>query len=189
MNRLVDLDPESKSRLQAIEGRVLQFHIKGLDLDVFILIHADELELMSSFDGEIDTVISAYPGSMIAMTQSNQGLFGGDVDISGDVETGKKFKRYLDTLEIDWEEQLSQMVGDSAAYQIGQLVRKWQTYSRNTAGSLRQNIAEFLTEEAQLSAPKSEISHFTEDVDQLRSDFDRLDVRISMLEKKRETSG
>ncbi|MCB1757434.1 MAG: SCP2 sterol-binding domain-containing protein [Gammaproteobacteria bacterium] len=188
LNALIDLDPDSKSRLAGMQGQVVQLKLKGLDLDVFLFIHADGIEVMADFDGEVDTVIAGTPASMLAMRTSNRGLFSGDVEISGNVETGKKFKRYLDALDIDWEEQFAHVVGDSAAYQFGLVFRNIRDFAGKTAESLRQNMAEYLVEESQLSAPKSEIDHFVEDVDKLRESVDRLEARLVVLEKQREKS-
>lgn len=186
INTLANLDPDSKSRLALLQGQVIKLQLNGPDLDVFLFIHADSIEVMSAFDGEVDTVIAGKPAAMLAMRSSTSGLFSGDVEITGNLESGKRFKRYLDALDIDWEEQLSHIVGDSVAYQIGSLVRNLNTFVQKSSDSLGDNISEYLTEESLLVAPASEVSHFAEDVDVLRADYDRLNARVDALEKKQD---
>ena len=185
-NLLVDLDPDNKNRLADIQGQVIKLQLDGLDLNIFLFIHADSIEVMSEFDGEIDTIIAGKPAAMLAMRTSNKGLFSGDVEISGNVETGKKFKRYLDQLDIDWEEQLSHIVGDSVAFQIGSLFRNLTDYAKKSHHTLQQNLGEYLTEEAEYLTPRSEANHFAEDVDCLREAYDRLVARVNALEKRQD---
>lgn len=183
-NLLIGLDPESRERLVKLQGQIIRLQLQGPDLPIFLLIHADSIEVMSDFDGDVDTTIAGQPAAMLAMRSSNRGLFSGDVEVSGNLETGKQFKRYLDALEIDWEEQLSQVVGDSIAYQVGSFFRGAEQYFRNSSNSLKQNLGEYITEEAELIAPHSETEHFAAEVDELRERFDRLLARVERLEKE-----
>ena len=186
INLFIELDSENKDKLVAMQGRVINLYLHGMDLDIFLFLHADAIEVLTTFDGEIDTKIAGNPGSMLAMTAGNQALFAGEVEITGDVETGKKFKRYLDSLEIDWEEHLSRFIGDSVSYQLGLAFRNLRDFADKTVLSMHQNVAEYLNEESELTAPKTEIARFIHEVDTLRAAFDRLDARISELEKMRE---
>lgn len=186
INALIDLDPESKTRLSGLQGQIIRLHIQGPELDIYLLVHSDEIEVMSAFDGDVDSTITGSVASLLAMRESSNGLFAGDVEISGNIETGKKFKRYLDSMDIDWEEHLSRVVGDTAAYQSGLLFRNVKTFIQQNNQSLLSSLGEYFTEEAELTAPTSEVRHFEQDVDSARMAADRLSARIALLEKKQE---
>lgn len=186
INALIDLDPENKTRLSGLQGQLIRLHIQGPELEIFVLLHADEIEVLSAFDGDVDTTISGSVASLMAMSESNGGLFAGDVEITGNIETGKKFKRYLDALDIDWEEHLSRIIGDTGAYQTGLLFGKIKSFLEQTNQSLQSTLGEYITEEAELAAPVSEVRHFEEDVDSLRMAADRLSARIAILEKNQD---
>lgn len=186
INSLIDLDPESKNRLSGLQGQIIRLHIQGPDLNIFLLVHIDEIEVMSAFDGDVDCTISGRVASLLAMRESSSGLFAGDVDITGNIETGKKFKRYLDAMDVDWEEHLSRLIGDTAAYQSGLLFSNIKTFIQQNNQSLLSSLGEYFTEESELTAPKSEVRHFEQDVDNLRLAADRLSARITLLEKNQE---
>lgn len=186
INALIDLDPESKTWLSGLQGQIIRLYIQGPELDIYLLVHSDEIEVMSAFDGDVDSTITGSVASLLAMRESSNGLFAGDVEISGNIETGKKFKRYLDSMDIDWEEHLSRVVGDTAAYQSGLLFRNVKTFIQQNNQSLLSSLGEYFTEEAELTAPTSEVRHFEQDVDSARMAADRLSARIALLEKKQE---
>ncbi len=186
INALIDLDLESKVRLADLQGQVIRLHIQGPDLEIFLFVHADEIEVMSAFDAEVDTTISGSVASLMAMRDSSNALFSGDVEITGNIETGKKFKRYIDALDIDWEEHLSRLIGDTAAYQTGLFFDKFKSFIQETSQSLHSTVGEYFTEEAELTAPESEVKRFEEGVEVLRMATDRLSARIAVLEKKQE---
>jgi len=186
LNVLIDLDPDNKPRLARMRGQVIELFLQGPDLHIYLLIHDDRIEFLPAFDGDVDTRIAGRLGAMIAMRTSSRGLFTGDVEISGNIETGKQFKRYLDALDIDWEEHLSQFVGDSVAYQLGRFFRGLGESVTQQAHVAQLNMGEYLSEEAMLVATATEIDGFTAAVDTLRADSDRLDARISVLESQQD---
>lgn len=186
LNVLIDLDPENKTLLSGLQGQVIRLHIQGPDLDIYLFVHPDDIEVMSAFDGDIDTTISGRAASLMAMRESSGGLFSGDVEITGNIEAGKKFKRYMDALDIDWEEHLSKLIGDTAAYQTGLLFNKVKNFLEESSQNLHTNFGEYFTEEVELTAPESEVKRFEEGVDNLRMAADRISARISVLEKKQE---
>lgn len=188
INKVLLLDEDVPLALQKMQGKVIQLQITHPELDVFLFVHADEIEVMSGFDGEIDTTITGSAFSLTSMSKSNKGLFTGDVKISGDVELGKRFSRFIDRIDVDLEEHLSSFVGDAAAYQIGLSIRKIQQFVNKNIDNNQQNLSEYLQEEISLLASHHEINSFTESVDEVRSTFDRLQARVSLLEKQHKAS-
>ena len=183
-NHLIALDPISQKRLASLQGAIIQLNIKGPDLSLYLLIHSSEIEVMSGFEGDVDTVISGTPIDMLSMRHDSSALFTGKVDISGNIDIGKKFKRYMDTLNIDWEEHLSRLVGDSIAYQAIHLLKTFTASKAKNWQTLKQNVSEYLVEETHSLPPHSELTHLLDDIDEFRSMSDRLEQRITHLEKQ-----
>lgn len=188
INTLLKLDDNARARLDSLQGKIVDLHLQGLELHIYLLLHADKIEVMRYFDGEIDVVISGTPLSMASLTASNSAMFSGDVEITGDVEVGKRFKNLLDALEIDWEEQLSRLTGDIVAHQIGNAVRDLNRLLDRAANSFGANLGEYLREESRLTPTQGECDHFFTDVDTLRADVDRFDVRLQRLQLERNST-
>ncbi len=185
-NQFIALDSESKSRLADIQGSIIQVKIQGFQLDFFLLIHADEIEVMSDFEGQSDTIISGTPGDLLALGGRTAELFSKNVQLSGNIEIAKKFSHYIHSVDIDWEEHLSKLVGDGVAFQVGSLARKLSSYVDNTGQSIRDDVAEYLVEETRSVVGANDIERFIADVDSLRDLSDRLEKRLSILESSKE---
>ena len=181
-NTLLKLDESALARLPSMQGKIIALHLRGLEMHVYFLVHADKVEVMRFFDGDVDATISGAPFSMMSLAASNRALFSGEVAIDGDVETGKRFNRLLESLEIDWEEQLSRVTGDIVAHQVGNVIRDVHRWLDRSAHSFSADLSDYLREEALLTPTQNECEHFYSDVDTLRADVDRLEARLQKFE-------
>ena len=186
LNYYLHLDPETLKRLGRLQDKVIAIELRGLNITFYALPGSYGLRLHSSWEDEVDTTISGTPLAMTRMGlgDSSQALFSGDVTISGDVETGQQFKRILDSMDIDWEEQLASFTGDIIAHRTGNLVRDGLQWGRQLLDTLQQDISEYLQEESRILPSRTEITPFMDEVDRLRDDTARLEARIKRLQKR-----
>ncbi len=184
LNAALALDPRSPERLAALDGRVVAMALSGTGLR--ICLRADDegyLAVMGSFDGEADTTLRGAPLSMLRMASgSADTLFGGGVEIEGDVELGQRFQRIIQQVDIDWEEHLSRLVGDVAAHQLGQAARGLFSWFNRSADHLGMDTADYLREESRILPHPDEVREFLDGVDGLRDGVERLAARIARLE-------
>lgn len=184
LNRYLALDPETLARMAELEGRVIGLQWRGTDLALYFLPGAGEVQVLSHYEGEPDTLLS---GSPLALAQLSLGgdrertLFSGAVEIRGDSACGQRFQQILEAMDIDWEEHLARLIGDLAAHQAARLARQGQQYARHSAATLRQDLGEYLTEESGLLPARIQVENFLADIDRLRMDTDRLEARVQRL--------
>lgn len=187
VNRYLDLDPLSRGRLQALEGRVIAVELADSTLELYFLPGADGMQILEHYEGQADTRLR---GNVFGLTELALGrdreraLFSGDVVIEGDMELGQRFQELLAGVRIDWEEHLSHLVGDVAAHQVGNLARGARGVGHQAAETLASDLSEYLQEEARLLPARIEIENFMNDVDSLRLDSDRLEARIRRLQAR-----
>jgi ubiquinone biosynthesis protein UbiJ len=81
----------------------------------------------------------------------------------------------------DPEEELSLVIGDVPAHQLGRLARGAFTWSRHAAATALQNIGEYLGHERADLVPRAEGEQFMAEAERLREDVDRLEARINQL--------
>ena len=184
-NRYLRLDPAAGARLAGLEGRVIAVELRGLDLMLVFRVQDQGIAIIDDPDRKPDTVLRGTP---LGITRLGFGrgnatgtLFSGDVEISGDVETGQAFKAVLDAIEIDWEEQLSRLTGDVLAHQLGNAARhagRWLEHARLT---LERDLSEYLQEELRVLPTRIEIENLIEDIGRLGMDTDRLEARLRRL--------
>jgi ubiquinone biosynthesis protein UbiJ len=181
-NRYLALDDATLPKLSAFEGKIIAIEITGVNQTLFLFPSADGILLLGDFDGEADTTISGTPLALAKLGLADDSaslLFGGEIRITGDTRLGHQFKKVLQQLNIDWEEQLSRYIGDMAAHQIGNAMRDINSWLQRSARSLQLDAGEYLQEESRLVAGKAEINRFVQQVDELRDAVERLEARMS----------
>ncbi|PID45440.1 MAG: Sterol-binding domain protein [Proteobacteria bacterium] len=185
LNRYLQLDGEAFRQSQAIQGRVIALHIKGLEWTLYCLPGANDIQMLAEYAGEPDATISGSPASLIRLSQSDDStsaMLESDVEIKGDLHTAQAFSRLLAEASIDWEEMLSHWVGDIPVHQAGSAVRKGTEWLRESNEAMKLNMAEYLSEESRLIACEAEVADFIESVDDTRMATDRLAARIAALQ-------
>ena len=102
--------------------------------------------------------------------------------MNGDADVGQSFQKVLGRLDIDAEGILARYVGDSAARMAGNAARETRQWAKRSGKLGAENVADFLTEESELLVTPLAMNRFEESVHALRSDVDRLALRIKRLE-------
>ena len=185
-NNYLALDPEALSRFSSMEGKVIAVEIQGLNEVLHLFPSSDGMMILNGFDGEADTTLSGTPMALARLGMTDNAaavLFSGEVIISGDTRLGNQFKKVLAQVNIDWEEQLSHIVGDVAAHQLGNLARDFSHWFKRSKDSLFMDLGEYVQEESRLTPSNAELNKFIKDVDTLRNDVDRLEARIKRIKK------
>lgn len=183
LNRYLSLDPETVSRLTALSGKLIAVELRGLGITLYMAPHGGGIQLLRDYEGAADAVISGTPLSLARVGLGGERglLFAGEVEIRGDVTVGQRFEDVLRGIDIDWEEQISRLVGDVAAHHVGNVVRdawKWGAKSMDTVG---RDITEYLQEESRHLPQRDEVNKFLAAVDVLRNDVERLEARVKRL--------
>jgi len=195
-NTWLKLDGESLSRMQALEDKIIQFHITGLEINLYFFPSENGIQVLGNYPdhtegGMVDATIHGSPLALISLaTADNAGesLLKSDVEIDGDMRVAELFSAILRDVDIDWEEHLSAFVGDIMAHQTGNALRGVTNWIKDTHQSMTMNGAEYITEEAHLSPADAEVRYFMDQVDEIRMDADRLEARINILQNKQKTA-
>jgi len=182
------LDPHTKDALSAIDGKVVRVEVISPALVFHLIILDGEVDVNGSFDAEPDTTISGSASNLLSLRRKNDALYSGDVKITGDMGTGEKLRHILSNIDIDLEEIIAPITGDTIAHQLGRFGSQFGAWFSDTSNSLKSNSSEYLQEEAQLLAPNSEINRYCSEVDELREVADRLDARIKQLENAKKST-
>jgi len=188
LNHCISLDPYAQPKLAAFHGQVIAIHLRGPEITLYLI--PDEvggLQILRKIDGKPDCTLSGSPLDLLKSADDRQGarqLFAGHLVMEGNTELAHRFGEILGGLDIDWEEQLSKLTGDIVAHRIGQSARSAASYLQGREQRIRENLSEYLTEEARLLPSTYELEDFANQVDQLRDDTERLSARILRLTTK-----
>ena len=187
---LLSVDPDGKEKLATLAGKVLCIEITDGQstplLTLYLSPSAEGMTIDSACDSEPNVTLT---GSIMAFAKlSTTGLESGvltdgRVTMRGDAESGQALHKILTQLDIDWEELLSRYIGDTPARKIGNSARHFTAWASHSLHLARINGGEFLQEEKRVLVTNLAMQRFQNSVDALRIDTDRLQQRISRLQK------
>ncbi len=188
-NTWVRLDPEALPKLAPLHSKVIRIQVLGLGLDLFAVPGPDGVHFYPELEAPADCTLAGTPLALARLGQgerSQDELFSGRVSISGDTEVGHRFGDILGQVDIDWTEQFAGVFGDIPAQTAGERLRSSAAWWRQAADILRQDLAEYLQEEARLSPSRLEVEDFQAGVEQLRDDLARMEARVARLKTSKD---
>jgi len=133
-----------------------------------------------------DAVLIGAPLALLALagTDPQAPLRRGDVRIQGDGQLAQQYRELAALLVPDLEDGLARLMGRSAAHLATRGLRNAADVVRTAAWNSVQNLAEFLAHESGDLVSRHEAEHFLHGVDELREQLDRLEARLSDLERR-----
>jgi ubiquinone biosynthesis protein UbiJ len=109
----------------------------------------------------------------------------GDLRIEGDTDTAQQFGELALLLRPDLEHALSSVLGRSGAHVLMQGLRGTVAWTRETAWTAMQNLSEYLAHERGDLVSRAEAEHFLRGVDEVREQLDRIEARVTQLDRNR----
>ena len=192
LNATLAMDPGSVQLLAKLEGRVIAMNIESLDGIFYLLRHRDRVSIEIDHDQNPDIVIE---GGLLAYARSATANVRGSanpdqlLEISGDANLVAVMRDFLRSLQPDFEERLSSLIGDIPARQAGNQIRSFAEWAEQVGQSIAVNTGEYLTEEKRLLVVRSRFDRFLIAVNQLRNDTEQLAGRLDTLEKVERKGG
>ena len=186
LNQYLALDQDSGYFLTPLAGKVIAVTVLPFDETIYLCPNTESIQCLDQFPNPPDTHLTGSIWALGLMGLSStpmRSIFSGEVKIEGDMHTGRKFQELFAKLDIDLEEQLSQFTGDIIAHKVANFFRAGQSWSKESLETFRLNAAEFLQDESRDLPSAPEVDIYYAQVDELRTDFDRLQSRIERLEK------
>jgi ubiquinone biosynthesis protein UbiJ len=185
LNRGLPRSPRAQQLCAELTGRSVAVEVREITR-VLVESTGSTLRITRGHAGA-DAEIVGGPFGLLALGGDTPDavLQRGDVEIRGDAELAQKFRQLILLLRPDLEDDLSLLVGDVPAHQIGRFARIALGWTRKTALTGVENLAEYLGHERHDLVPRNEGEQFLKGVDALREDVDRLDARIALLRQRR----
>ena len=183
VNKVLSLDEETLDALSTLEGDVVEIDVLNTEIRLFILPSARGITLALKYEDKADVSIKGTPAALFGMVTAEK-VGAGDVEIIGNVGMAHKLQSILKKIDIDWEEYLSQIVGDIAAHKVGNLVREMSQLAKASARTIGLDISEYLRYEKEALLDQSELDEFNHAVDKVRNDVERLQKRVERLGKQ-----
>ncbi|GBE07931.1 MAG TPA: hypothetical protein ENG90_00445 [Gammaproteobacteria bacterium] len=182
--RLLQSDPTTLERLGELDGKVIALDFEETDFTLYMFPSPAGIRLRNEWDGEIDVHMKGTPSELLKMGMANKttatpGKI--NIKLEGDLHVGQQFKKILDDMRIDWEELLSQHIGDIAAYHTSRFVHEMHERIHEVVKITAMDSSEYLRFEAKMLPADWRVDEFINDVDKIREDIDRMAIRVERL--------
>lgn len=185
LNRNIAATTPARELCLELDGKTIAIRVRDTALAMYFAFQDTVVALTADTEAEPDVVItgSLLTLAKMASTGSERAIRTGELDLSGDAGTAKAFQDLLAYAKPDIEEELSTLIGDVAAHQLGEVARGVSDWAREARSTMGTNIREYLQEESRDLPSRYEVDRFANQVDTLRDDVARLDARLGRLEK------
>lgn len=185
LRRALEYDPGTRERIRSLDGRVVEIVLAGPEQSLCVTIEQDTVLFSRPAGREPDLRLKGSPLSFAryVMAPDRVGITDSGIKIEGDIGLAQQFMGILRRIDIDWEEWASHYVGDVVAHRAGRLARGARDWVTDSALQFRQDLAEYLQEEARLLAPRERVNSLMNDIDVTRSDVERLAARVRRLQR------
>ena len=181
LNRVLEMDPEAAAMMEPLDGKLLGVSLGGINTSFYARVSGARLEIVEQPGIAPDLVIEGgvFDLAMLGMAASPESVMRDRrITMSGDGELAHAMKTLLQAFDPDWEEALSQIVGDFLARKTGVGVRSLRDWLATARTSVTDTVGEILTEEKRLLPTRLRYQQHQVEVERLRDDVERLCVRI-----------
>lgn len=186
LNRTLRLEPEVLTDFVRLDGKVLALTVDGLEWDFFIECIPSGVRVLPSFERQADAHLH---GGAIGYAQLARQLKTGEttlppgVSVDGDAELLHRFTRLIARIGFDPAELIAKFTGDGAAQRLVGGLKDLFGWGSQSARTLGLNTAEYLREETYDLARKIDAEEWSQSIETLRDDVERLDARVKRLER------
>jgi len=184
LNRNIQESTPARELCEQLSGTIVAIRVRDTALAAYFVVSDDALSVTTAEQDDPDVVIS---GSLITLARmagesGEAAVRDGSLDLSGDAELAHQFQQMLSFAKPDLEEELSGVVGDVAAHRLGEFARGLGRWGRDARSTLGSNIREYLQEESRDAPSRYEVERFSNNLNVLRDDVDRIEARLKRLQ-------
>lgn len=186
LNRGIQESASAQALCSDLEGRSLDVQLEPAGPQLRISI-SDGVAAVGEVSADAaDAFLAGSPlgFNRLVFGDAAAAIRSGAVRLQGDPEVAEAFQALLEFARPDAEEELSRVIGDVAAHQVGDAARGFARWAREAADSFSRSLTEYLQEERRDVPTRYEMEVFLADVDRLSNDVERTIARVARLKDK-----
>lgn len=191
LNRVLQLDSTASARLAPLAGQVIAIACTEPALTLYLIPLNNGIQLSQQWHAPADCTLTAPATLLLKLLSSADKtslLHHPDVSLDGNSALLMTLAEILQSLELDWEYEVSRWLGPVPTAIMGSYLRSHSNWAKKSAQSLYFNTADYLAEESRTLVGHLEAQTRFNEIDQLKLDLDRLDARIALLLKRKQKS-
>ncbi len=183
LQQAVKHSPQAYAQQHSLHGKVLAIQLAQLDWPIYLLF-AKEIQVFSDYDGPVTTKVDADITTLYQLSEgaSLTELIKQDkLKLEGELNLLQSFSHFMQQIEFDFAEPLSRYIGDAPTHQLIQGGKLLKQQLSDIFLKSRDHVGQVVVEEYRLSPHRIEFIHFSDRIEQLKSDTDLLSQKIDRL--------
>ncbi|KAA0012104.1 hypothetical protein F0A17_12535 [Billgrantia pellis] len=192
LNVLLARDLAAPSRLSRLAGQRVLLRLERPALALMLSFHPHGVDLLrqdAADEAEADAVIELDAealGDLLGGESMERLMFQSRLAVRGRVHLLEEARDLFLDLDIDWEGELAQWLGDVPAHSLAEGVRRMTRWGLRAQQEMRADIAEYVFEEARLLPSRQQLENLRDHLTELEIATDRLDARLARLRRRLE---
>ena len=189
INTALKYDPGTRSALVKLAGRVLALESSFPSLTFYLCpqpVDSDlSLRVQAFCELPEDTRLKGSLPALLALALGRQhSLANSGVEVSGSASLLSDFQDVMNQVDIDWEEAVNAALGVTVGHQFSEILRGQLRWVGSGLDKAQDFIGDYLTEELRTTPAKAELNAFYSNVDELRSNADRIAAKVQSFEQR-----
>jgi ubiquinone biosynthesis protein UbiJ len=180
LQHLISQNSWANNLLQPFAGKSVQFNVSFISASLVILENGN---LAIAGETSIADATVTIPPSLLLRLLAKDESANRQIQIEGDTHLAAELAKVLSNMRWDYEDDLSNLMGDIPANKIGTFARDTVSSVKATSINLAEMLSEYWQEEMPLIAKKRNVEQFNSEVDNLRGDVARFEKKLAKLTK------
>ena len=187
INKLQQLDSSATMKRKQLDNQIIGVTLQELNKPLYFVISNQQIDILSQFEGICDCFIRVSLTAIPDLKNNNQVtklIKTGQLDVEGDIQIAQQFALLLTEMEIDWEEHLSQKVGDVIAHKFCYFVKALHKEHKKQFSVLEKHTANLMTHELNIAPGPLEVAHFCDQIEDIEKASNQIHKNIQALANK-----
>ncbi|EGM68581.1 ubiquinone biosynthesis accessory factor UbiJ [Shewanella sp. HN-41] len=170
-------------RQRQLHGKVFRIQLSQLSWPIY-LVFAKEIQVLSRYEGDVDVSLHADVTTLYRVTEGanlTELIKQDKLKLEGDLNLLQSFSQYLRGIEFDFAEPISRYLGDAPTHRLISASHQAKGFALDVLRQTRSHLGQLAVEEYRLAPHQIELVHFRDKVDDLVTDTQALEQRITQL--------
>ena len=187
VNQVFKLDSNLHHSLQSTKHKTLLIEVRDWQQAFSITYTGSHIFIFCSEERQADCVISTDLATLQQLSQANkitQLIRENKLDLEGDLHLAQAYSGAFSKINIDWEEHLSDYLGDAASHKLFRLITQTQQQASSSFKKCQSTLTALMQDELKAAIHPIELSQFKEQNRALKAQCAHLELRIDHLLKQ-----
>ena len=180
LQHLISQNSWASNLLLPFAGKSIQINVSFISTSLVILENGN---LAVAGETNVPDATVTIPPSLLLRLLAKDEAANRQINIEGDTHLAAELAKVFSNMRWDYEDDLSNLIGDIPAIKIGTFARDAANTVKETSVNLAEMLSEYWQEEMPLIAKKRHVEKFNSEVDMLGADVARFEKKLAKLAK------